>query len=289
MARDPIIQASNVRLQTTFPPAVTNLSPPAPSNAGALTVIRFGFGPRETPVVKMNGSVQAGLFAADDRKQCGLEFMQFATPSRFVREYVGLLAGSTTFDFSGSLRNREFLDTPTVDTGALLVPVRGVFMSRTAHRANETRDGHFINSMEDHPGIGTPDFVVAENNERHFLFRVSYLTTFATLLVFLHPSGRRQPLALVRWTTSYDFSMRWRGGRIASIVGVGKVTAGTSVTAPDALVDFVPRVNNPPRFVINQVMNPKLMTGLANPLPDADQRFFFPLPHPAVGGDFWAL
>ena len=54
-----------------------------------------------------------------------------------------------------------------------------------------------------HPGVGTPDFLVAENQEKHFLLSVSYVSSFATLLVFLHPTlNRRQPVALIRWGTT---------------------------------------------------------------------------------------
>jgi len=288
MAKEPIIEPSNVKLTTAaFPSARSSMLPPATSGGGAPTPVRFSFGPRDVAVVKMDGSVQAGLFAADDRKLCGLEFMQFATPSRFQRVYAGVLNGSTTLDFASHIRNREFLDTPT---DASLVPKHGPFMSERPHRANETRDGHFVNSMQDHPGVGTPDFIVAQNQEKHFLLSVSYVTSFATLLVFLHPTSRRQPVALIRWTVSYDFKVRWRGGRIASIFGLAKMTSGSVTTQADAMTDFVGRVNSPPQLVINQVVNPTLITGLATPLPDADQRFFNPLQHPAAeGSDFWSL
>lgn len=233
MAKDPIIEPFNVKLDVKFPPPISSISLPTASNAGAPNTVRFRFGPSDNAVVKMNGSVQAGLFAKEERRLCGLEFMQFATPSRFAREYAGVLQGSTSFDFASHIRNREFLDTPTNITDTSLIPKHGPFMSEKPHRANETRDGHFVNSMEDHPSVGTPDFVVAENGERHFLLRVSYVSSFATLLVFLHPSGRRQPVALIRWTVLYDFSVRWRGGRISSIFGQAKMTPGSVTTVPD--------------------------------------------------------
>ena len=290
MATDPIIQPSNVKVTPTFPSSTSSMTLPATSGSGAPTPVRFSFGPSDLPVVKMEGSVQAGLFAADDRRLCGLEFMQFATPGRFVRVYAGVLQGSTTLEFASHIRNREFLDTPTNVTDTSIVPKHGPFMSERPHRANETRDGHFVNSMQDHPGVGTPDFLVAENQEKHFLLSVSYVSSFATLLVFLHPSRRRQPVALIRWTVSYDFSVRWRGGRIASIFGLAKMTPGSVTTQADAMTDFVARVNNPPSLVINQVVNPTLIAGLASPLPDASQRFFNPLQHPAAeGSDFWSL
>lgn len=291
MARDPIVEPFNVKLEPKFPQPIANIAPPATSNAGAPTPIRFGFGPQDTAVVLMEGSVQSGLFAASDRKDCDLEFMQFATPVRLRREYVGLLKGSTMLELASHIRGKEFLDAPTDNnnTGTLLVPVHGPFMSRTTHRSGETRDGHFVNSMKDHPGAGTPDFLVAENGERHFLLQVSLLTTFTTVLVFLHPSRRRQPVALIRWVVSYDFTTQWRGGRITTISGQGKMSAGAVTTVPDALVDFVERVkvNSPPTLVINQVVNPNLMKGLTNPLPDANERSFNPVRHPALDGDFW--
>ena len=287
MAKEPIIEPFNVKLTPTFPQARSSMSPPDTSGGGAPSTVRFSFGPRDVAVVKMEGSVQAGLFAADDRKLCGLEFMQFATPARFNRLYAGVLQGSTTLDFAPHIRNRQFLDTPT---DASILPKHGPFMSEKPHRANETRDGHFVNSMQDHPGVGTPDFLVAENQEKHFLLSVSYISSFVTLLVFLHPTNRRQPVALIRWAVSYDFSVRWRGGRIASIFGLAKMTPGSVTTQPEAMTDFVEPVNNPPRLVINQVINPTLVVGLANPLPDANQRFFNPLQHPAAeGSDFWSL
>ena len=291
MAKDPIIEPSNVKLTTTFPQARSAMSLPANSGGATPTPVRFSFGPSDVAVVKMEGSVQAGLFAADDRKLCGLEFMQFATPGRFNRVYAGVLQGSTTLEFAAHIRNREFLDTPTNVTDTSIVPKHGPFMSEKPHRASETRDGHFVNSMQDHPGVGTPDFLVAENQEKHFLLSVSYVSSFATLLVFLHPTNnRRQPVALVRWTVSYEFSVRWRDGRIASIFGSAKMTPGAVTTQPEAMTGFVARVNNPPNLVINQVVNPALITGLASPLPDADQRFFNPLQHPAAqGSDFWSL
>ena len=291
MAKDPIIEPANVKLTTAFPSPRSSIVPPATSGGGAPTPVRFSFGPSNVAVVKMDGSVQAGLFAADDRRLCGLEFMQFATPGRFARVYAGVLQGSTTLDFASHIRGREFLDTPTNVTDTSIVPKHGPFMSEKPHRANETRDGHFVNSMQDHPGVGTPDFIVAQNQEKHFLLSVSYVSSFATLLVFLHPTNnRRQPVALVRWTVSYDFSVRWRDGRIASIFGSAKMTPGAVTTQPEAMTGFVARVNNPPNLVINQVVNPALITGLASPLPDADQRFFNPLQHPAAqGSDFWSL
>jgi len=285
MARDPIIEPFNVKLTTTFPKTINTISPPTVLPSGEVTPVQFRFGPKEKAVVFMNGSVQSGLFATSDRKDCDLEFMQFVTPTRLVRVYVNFLAGSTTFDFTSDIRQHEFLDTPTTDNGTILVPVHGPFMSATTHKAGTTRDGHFINSMEDHPGFGTPPFVVAENGERHFLFRVSYLQNFVTLLVFLHPSKRRQPIALIRWIVTYEFDVKWRAGQIATIFGKGEMAPGKVTTDPGALVDFERRVNSPPRIVINQIINPKLMQGVA--LPDPDQSFFNPLPHPAAAGDFW--
>ena len=287
MARDPIIEPFNVTLTTTFPKTLSSIMPPKVSPIGEITSVQFRFGPKHKAVVSMNGSVQSGLFAASDRKDCDLEFMQFVTPTRFVRVYVNPLAGSTTFDHTSDIRNQQFLDTPTNDDGAKLVPVHGPFMSPTTHNAAVTRDGHFINSMGDSPGFGTPAFVVAQDSERHFLFQVSLLHNFVTLLVFIHPSGRRQIIALIRWTVTYDFNVKWREGQIATIFGKGEMAGGKVTTDPGAFVDFEEPVKNPPRAVINQILNPKLMQGLTVPLPDPDQTFFSPLRHPAADSGFW--
>lgn len=285
---DPVIIPSNVRIDATFPDPISRITPPADLTSGAPTPIRFGFSQQQSKaVVKINGSVQAGLFAASDRAQCGLEFMQFAKPVTFNRLYVGLLTGSTTLEFAGHIRNHVFLDTSTSDAGANLVSPRFPFMSAQPRDNVKTRDGHFTNFMVDGPGVATPHFLVAENGEKHYLFQVSNTQTFVSLLVFLHPSKKRQPVALIRWATQQDYKIFWRDGKVSSIIGNSKATHEEPVTDPTALAAFSGQITSPPRIVLGQVVNPKLMTNLADPLPDADERFFMPIRHSVADDSQW--
>lgn len=285
---DPVIIPSNVTIDATFPNQVSRITPPLDLSSGAPTPIRFGFSGQERKVVvKINGSVQAGLFAASDRAQCQLEFMQFAKPTTFNRLYIGLMTGSTTLEFAGHIRNHIFLDATTSDAGANLIAPRWPFMSNQPRDNVKTRDGHFINFMEDGPGVATPHFIVAENNEKHFLYSISNAQSFVTLLVFIHPSRKRQPIALIRWATQQDYKVSWRDGKLTSIFGTGKATHDAPVTDPGALAAFQAQVTSPPRLVLGQVVNPKLMKNLADPLPDADERFFMPIRHPLAEDPQW--
>jgi len=108
MAKDPIIEPANVKLTTAFPSPRSSIVPPATSGGGAPTPVRFSFGPSNVAVVKMDGSVQAGLFAADDRKLCGLEFMQFATPGRFARVFKSEM-GVSLVRYRNQLRLERFV------------------------------------------------------------------------------------------------------------------------------------------------------------------------------------
>ena len=249
--------------------------------------IRAQLGPsRTTPVVTMDGDIQVGLNAESERADCGFEFMQFATPTRFERLYAGRHDnhGTTTLNWAGHIQNHQFLDGASADNGTDLVAVRPPFMSKRPH-GGPTTHGHFKNSMEDHPSVGMPEFLVADNNERHFLFRVQLLTNFLTVLVFIHPTRERQPVSLVRWTVEFDFMIKWEGGAPLRRSGTGRINRGAITNDPSALAVVDALVKSPPSLLINQVANPNLMHTVT--LPAADGRSFSPLAHPAVDSDFF--
>ncbi len=286
MSKRVVVNPILAKMTATFP-SQGKLALPTTKVDDKPRSIRAQFGASEkTPVVKMDGDIQVGLNAESERKDCAFEFMQFATPTRFERIYAGRKDnyGSTTINWAGHIQNRQFLDGSTAENGTDLVAIRKPFMSKQPH-GGPTTHGHFKNSMEDHPSVGTPEFVVAENNEKHYLFRIRYLTNFLTVLIFIHPTKERQPVSLIRWVVEYDFTLRWEGGIPLQSNGLGQVKKGSVTNDAGDLAAVEALVNSPPTLLINQVANPNLMTSVS--LPAADGRTFMPIGHPEVESSFF--
>ncbi|SPE38934.1 hypothetical protein SBA6_980002 [Candidatus Sulfopaludibacter sp. SbA6] len=276
-----VIVPSNVHMDPDFPPPITRPFNPPTTPAGTnAREISFSWGSPVSFSLSISGDIQVGLHALSERSLCDLEFMQFGTPRKREIIHAGRWEGFTTRTFSPGFQGHQFLDTPT-NNG---VPVHFPFMSVTTHQGQKTTAGHFKNVMTDHPHIRVPEFIIAQDGERHFLWRVIEQRDFMTFLVFIHPTQERQPIAVVEWALEMEFRLRWAGGVPIPLHGLGRVPPGPVITDPAVLKNHVNRVRNTDGLkVINQIQRDGLDDGTK-----AEQESFFPLRHSAIEPDFWS-
>ena len=276
-----VIVPSNVHMDPAFPPPITQpFNPPTTPAGPKAREISFSWGSPQSDSLFISGDIQVGLHALSERSSCDLEFMQFGTPRRREIIHAGRWEASTTRTFSAGFQGHQFLDTPTSNG----VPVHFPFMSRTTHQGEKTTAGHFKNVMGDHPHIRAWEYIIAQDNERHFLWRVIDQRDFMTFLVFIHPTQERQPIAMVEWALEIEFRLRWDGGVPIPLRGLGRIKPGQVITDPDILKSHVNRVRNTDGLkVINQIQRDGLDDGTK-----AEQEFFSPLRHPAIEPDFWS-
>ena len=273
MARKAIVRSENVK----FIPAVGGQRSDfrvAPGNATPRT-LSFRYGGF---AIVVDGDVQVGLHATSERPLCDLEFMQFVTPKSFAATYHRNGEGFMTRTWKAGMDVVHLDGHIDLATGA---HVNAPFMSITRHNGQKTRDGHFINSVFDTPEHNLPEFRVREgSNERYWFWRLSRQDEFMTFLVFIHPTGERQPIAMMRWSFTMEFVVRWEGGtprpRVAALTPKQESPVIKDETA---LSSHLGIINTPPAWIMPKGNDPanfdlKVVDGLTHVALEPD--FFVP-------------
>jgi hypothetical protein len=298
---NPIILPENVHLDfVAMPPlnGTAGLQRAPDADHDKPDVAKYEFGGPHVLAMTALADIQVGLLASSDRTLCDLQLMQFVIPREFEVIYAGMRGGHSRYFYESDILNKVFLD------GHIMAGVtehaNDPWMSlQSADKfAPNTRDGHFKNQSVDSPRGQHPTWVVVShedpsfNGEKHFLWRIRRREEFMTFAVFKHPSGKRQPLALVKWTCRHEYRLLWRQlGRATSIPNVRSGSSairkdGDVTTNAKDLAAHAGIIDSPPEW-IHRNANPQLIEIFAAFGAKGLGHQHSPLNHPEIESDFF--
>jgi len=203
--------------------------------------------------ISVEGDVQVRLHDTSDRPLCDLEFMQFVTPKffdqTFHRDGEGWMTRSWKPGITGVVHLDGHLD---LTTGA---QKNAPFMS--LRKGVTTRGGHFENDMQDSPEGLAPEYHVSSSGEKLWFWRLSRFDEFMTFLVFIHPTKERQPIAMVRWSFSMEYVVRWEGGEPRPLTAKLEPKPEGAIVKDDAtLSSYLGIINTPPAWIMAVANDP---------------------------------